>query len=286
MDIVDAQIHMGPGGIEQVLAAMDALGIRSVLIDEYWLRGFNNEPHHVLPGGGYRPLCPTAEIAAQLHPERFSWLLRVHRLDPDFASIIRQVRDAPSGRALRIDPGMSPEEMRGWAEGGYDHILSAAADAGLPIFVFAPDNPPAFARAAKAFPSLRLIVDHCGVFSNSMRATIGGGAAALSADEQLALFDQVLALSDLPNVALKWGHASAMFDTPAWPGEGLWPILRQAVSSFGAERVMWASDYSVNQRGESWAELLFGVRGNPQLTEPELRAVLGGTARALLHWAA
>jgi predicted TIM-barrel fold metal-dependent hydrolase len=286
MDIVDAQIHMGPGGIEQVLAAMDALGIRSVLVDEYWLRNFNNEPHHVLPGGGYRPLCPTAELAAQLYPDRFSWLLRVHRLDPEYASIIRQVRDAPSGRALRIDPGMSPEEMSHWAQGDYDHILAAAADAGLPLFAFAPDNPAAFARAARAFPALQLVVDHCGVFSNSMRASVGGGAPALSAEGQLALFDEVLALCDLPNVALKWGHASAMFDTAAWPGEGLWPILRRAVSRFGPDRVMWASDYSVNQRGESWAELLFGVRGNAELTEAERHAVLGGTARTLLDWPA
>ena len=49
---------------------------------------------------------------------------------------------------------------------------------------------------------------------------------------------------------------------------------------------MWASDYSVNQRGESWAELLFSVRGNPELTQTELRAVLGGTARAVLGWPA
>jgi L-fuconolactonase len=286
MDIVDAQIHMGPGGIEQVLAQMDALGIRAALVDEYWLHNFNNEPHHVLPGGGYRPVCPTAELAAQLHPERFSWLLRVHRLDPEHGSIIRQVRDAPAGRALRIDPGMSPDEMRQWAKGGYDHILSAAADCGLPLFVFAPDSPAAFARAAKAFPSLRLTVDHCGVFSNSMRASIGGGAPALSDEGQLALFDEVLALCDFPNVALKWGHASAMFDTSAWPGEGLWPVLRRAVSRFGAERVMWASDYSVNQRGESWAELLFSVRRNPELNEAEVQAVLGGAIRAWLHWPA
>jgi len=284
MNIVDAQIHVGPGGIDQVLAAMDALGIGSALVDEYWLRKFNGEPHHALVGGGYRPVCPTAELAGQLHPDRFSWLLRVHRLDPEYAAIIRQVRDAPAGRALRIDPGLSLQEMRHWAEGGYDHILAAAADCGLPIFVFAPDNPPAYARAAQAFPALRLIVDHCGIFSNAMRSTIGGGAPSRSADAQLALFGEVLALSDFSNVALKWGHASGMFDSAAWPGEGLWPILSGAVARFGAERVMWASDYSVNQRGESWAELLFGVRGCRELTDAEMRAVLGGAARSWLNW--
>lgn len=286
MDIVDAQIHMGPGGIDEVLAQMDALGIRAVLVDEYWLRNFSGEPHHVLSGGGYRPVCPTAELAAQLHPERFSWLLRVHRLDPEHGAVIRQVRDAPAGRALRIDPGMSPGEMRQWAGGGYDHILAAAADCGLPLFVFAPDNPDAYVRAAEAFPSLRIVVDHCGIFSNSMRASVGGGAPPLAEEAQLALFDNVLALADLPNVALKWGHASAMFDVPAWPGEALWPILRRAVSRFGAGRVMWASDYSVNQRGESWAELLFSVRGNPELADAEKQALLGGAVRSWLDWAA
>lgn len=285
MDIVDAQIHMGPGRIEEILATMDALGIRGVVVDEYWLRSFNNEPHHVLPNGAFRPLAPTAEIAALLHPERFTYLLRVHRQDPEYASVIRQVRDAPGGRALRIDPGMSPATAKEFATGGYDHVLAAAADAGLPLFVFASDQPQAFARAAEAFPSLKLIVDHCGVFSNSMR----GSFAQLpprSEAEQLALFDEVLALAEYPNVALKWGHASGNFDKPVWPGEALWPILRHAISRLGADRIMWASDFSVNQRGESWADLLYGVKGDPGLSRDEREWVLGGTVRKWLDWPA
>lgn len=286
MDIVDAQIHLGPGGIDETLAAMDALGIRGALIDEYWLRSFTGEPHHALPGGAYRPVAPTAELAAQLHPDRFSYLLRVHRGDPEYAAVIRQMRDAPGGKALRIDPGMSRAEAAAFAGGGYDHIAAAAAECGLPLFVFSPDQPAAFARLARSFPGLRIIVDHCGVFSNSMRATIGGGLPPRDEQAQLALFDEVLALADFPNVALKWGHASGMFDKPAWPGEQLWPILRRAVATFGADRVMWASDFSVNQRGESWAELLFGVRGDPGLSGEERGWILGGTARRWLDWPA
>lgn len=284
MNIVDAQIHIGPGGIDQALAQMDALGIRGALIDEYWFfRGANNEPHHLLAGGVQRPVAPTAELAAQLHPERFSYLLRIDVDDPDYAAVIRQQRDAPGGRALRVDPGMSPEKRRLFASGGYDHIFAAAAENGLPLFAFAPDDPAAFARAARAFPDLRLIVDHCGVFSNSMR---GSFAQLPSLDEaaQMALFDEVLALGQYANLALKWGHASGMFDQPVWPGEGLWPILRRAVDAFGPERVMWASDFSVNQRGESWAELLFGVRGCPILSEAEKEWVLGKALRGWLGW--
>ena len=282
--IFDAQIHMGPGGIAEVLAAMDALGIAGALIDEYWLRSFANEPHHPLANGAYRPLNPTAEMAAQLHPDRFAWLLRVHRRDPEYAAVIRMVRDAPAGLALRIDPGMSQAEMDAWEAGDYDHVLAAAADAGLPLFVFAPDRPQGFARAARAFPALKLIVDHCGIFSNAMRASIGGGLPRRDDAGQLALFGEICRLADFPNVALKWGHASGMFDQPAWPGETLWPILRGALDAFGAERVMWASDYSVNQRGESWAELLFGVRACPLLSEAERALVLGGALRGWLRW--
>ena len=171
VDIVDTQIHLGPGGIAEVLASMDALGISAALIDEYWLRSFANEPHHVLADGTQRPVAPTAELAAQLHPARFSYLLRIDMRDPDYAVVIRQVRDAPGGRALRIDPGMSAERRSDFASGGYDHIFAAAAENGLPLFAFAPDNPAAFARAAREFPNLKLIVDHCGVFSNSMRTS-------------------------------------------------------------------------------------------------------------------
>jgi len=283
MDIVDAQIHMGPGGIAEVLAAMDALGIRGALVDEYWIRSFANEPHHLLESGVQRPVCPTAELAAQLHPERFSWLLRVAREDPELDAIVRQVRDAPAGRALRLDPGLSPAERNAFAAGAHDCVLRAAADNGLPVFVFCPDSPGAFARAAQDFPDLRLVIDHCGLYANSMRTGFAQ-LPPLAAEEQALLFDEILALARFPNVAMKWGHASAMFDAAAWPGDTLWPVLRRAVDAFGPERLFWASDYSVNQRGETWAELLFGVRGCPLLTDEEKAGILGGGLRRWIAW--
>ena len=47
---------------------------------------------------------------------------------------------------------------------------------------------------------------------------------------------------------------------------------------------MWASDFSVNQRGESWADLLYGVKGDPGLSQTERELVLGRTARVWLDW--
>ena len=42
MDIVDAQIHIGPGRIDEVEASMDALGISAVLSDPAWPRKIRN----------------------------------------------------------------------------------------------------------------------------------------------------------------------------------------------------------------------------------------------------
>lgn len=287
MQILDAQVHIGPGGIAEALAAMDALGISRVLIDEYWLGSARmGDPAHPLANGVLRPIQPTAQLAALTHPDRFAYLVRLERVDPEATTLIRLARDAAHARALRVTPGVFPGEARAFAEGGYDAICAAACDAGLPLFVFAPDQARDFARCAEKFPKLRLIVDHCGLVSPAMRQALGGDATAIDPAAQLAAFEAVLALADHPNVALKWAHAPAMFRAPAYPGEGLWPILRRAVDRFGAERVMWASDASANQTGESWAELLFGVRGAAVLSPAEREAVLGGTARAWLDWPA
>jgi L-fuconolactonase len=60
--------------------------------------------------------------------------------------------------------------------------------------------------------------------------------------------------------------------------------LRKALDAFGAERVMWASDISANMTGESWAELLFAILANPDVSDAEKSLILGGTARKWLGW--
>jgi predicted TIM-barrel fold metal-dependent hydrolase len=75
-----------------------------------------------------------------------------------------------------------------------------------------------------------------------------------------------------------------MFEKPGWPGEALWPILRSTLNRFGQDRVMWASDVTMNQTGESWAQLLFAMLTNSDLSAAERAALLSGTARAWLNW--
>ena len=89
MDIVDSQVHIGPGGISEMVSAMNALGIRSILFDEYWI-GTPGHPAYRINDRVFRPSAPTAELAAWTHPGRFAYLLRVDHRDPELASLARQ----------------------------------------------------------------------------------------------------------------------------------------------------------------------------------------------------
>lgn len=293
MDIVDSQIHMGPGGIAETLAAMDALGIASVLVDEWWM-GTPGHPHYRVDDGAIRTTSPTAELAAWTHPGRFAYLVRPDPRDPELKAVIRMVRDAEHARALRLSPGMTRAEMADFASGVYDPVFALACDNGLPVFLTISGHVDQVHRIVEAFPESRLIVCHCGMPPGGRLWPIIAQMEGLPdseaywrkvAEEPLdRAFAKVLRLADRPQVALKWAHAGVMFDAAGYPNRAARPYLRQAIDAFGADRVMWASDVTASQTGESWAELIFAIRENPDLSGEEREWVLGRTARRWLDW--
>lgn len=294
MDIVDSQVHLGPGGIEKTLAAMDALGIKAAVVDEVWFGASVEMPTYPVRSGGgtlRRHATPTAQLAAFMHPDRFSYLLHADRHDPEMRNLIRLGRDAPHARALRIIPGLDKVELSALEGGGYDEMFKEAADCGLPIFVTIPGNAPVLRASIAKFRAATFIIDHCGIpFTAAMRKGLmdSGYGDRLpdmgSGGSVEAEFAKVLRLADLPNVALKWGHAQGLFGVSGYPFPGLRPYLRSALNAFGAERVMWAGDASTNLTGESWAQLLFWLMDNPDLSQSERASLVGSTARKLLNW--
>jgi predicted TIM-barrel fold metal-dependent hydrolase len=289
LEITDSQVHFGPGGIEETLAAMDALGISAVLADEFW--GLDNwGPGYTLSNKVLRVTTPTVELASANYPERFSYVLRVDRCDPEVNSLIRMTADAPHARAIRILPSLTAEELNAFEGGGYDEIFTTANSVGLPVFVYIAGHVELLPRYLKKFPGLQFIIDHCGMpmeagisfldAETPEQAAVAGGHAG----PDVSYFDEVLKLASYPNVALKWTHAQGMFGVSQYPFKGLIPHLRRALDAFGVERVMWASDNGGNQTGESWAELLFYIRECPEITDSEKTWLLGKTVRTLLDW--
>jgi predicted TIM-barrel fold metal-dependent hydrolase len=149
------------------------------------------------------------------------------------------------------------------------------------VFLFMPGFAELLPRYLARFPQATFVVDHCGM-------PVGGiphdrSEAERARVETPAYFDEVLKLADYPNAALKWAHAQARFGVSDYPFEPLRPFLRRAISAFGPERIMWASDNSVIP-DQNWSDLLHAVSDNPDLTAEEKRWILGASARRILNW--
>jgi predicted TIM-barrel fold metal-dependent hydrolase len=265
MDIVDSQVHLAFGKIESTLDAMDALGVKSVLIDEFWTANKpvtppNLPPGYALPNGAWR-------------------IVRVDRRDPDLECGLRLIRSAPSARAIRILPGFSVEEATAFAEGAYDSLCEIAQDFGLPVCIFIPGFVESVPRALSKFPRLSIIIDHCGM-------PIMGISAQLTNRDRIhgpEYFGELLKLAEYPNAALKWGHEQSVFGAPDYPYEPLRPYLRRAINAFGADRLLWASDRTVNT-AHSWSDMLHYLRDDPELSRDEKEWILGRSARRVLNW--
>ncbi|MET0377322.1 MAG: amidohydrolase family protein [Rhizorhabdus sp.] len=280
MNIFDAQFHFGPGGVDAALAQINALGIQAVMIDEHWQGERHGHPAHKLANGVWRMSNPTAELAHRLHPTRFTSLLRVEGNDPEVEHVIRLSGQTCHIKAIRCCPGMDEGENTRFRDGGYDKVFRATRDTGLPLFVFAPLEFDALAEYARAYPDLQICIDHCGLFGNTMLRFIHWtGLKPSTFEEQSKNFDGVLKMAEIPNIGLKWAHADTVFGSPdgAYPGVTLRPILRRAIDAFGADRICWGSDAS--QNAEPWAETLFAMRENTDLSPEEFAWIMGDTLR-------
>jgi predicted TIM-barrel fold metal-dependent hydrolase len=289
LEVVDGQIHLGPGGVETTLAAMDALGVRAALIDEYWGASAASDrshlqPGHRLEGGVWRCICPTAELAAAQYPDRFAYLLRVDRRDPGLEGLLRTVSGAPGGRAIRLMPVWNDADADAFAGGACVEVFAVAQDLALPVFLFIPGQVELLHAYASRFPRLTFIVDHCG-----MPSTRGFSQVTPRTDAQRQggprYIEEVLSLAEHANVALKWSHANERFGDRDYPYRGLRPFLRRSIEAFGAHRLVWGSDHTVIPDA-TWAQLLFSVRDDPELSQAEKAALLGGSLRTLLRWPA
>jgi L-fuconolactonase len=274
MDIVDAQVHVFLTMQEsEALAAMDALGIRSVVIDELW--GFDDKmqglPFARFPDGFARAVSPLAQAASLRHPERFSYLQRVSRHDPDLPALFSLLGSSPGCRSVRIDV-RDPAENQAFRDGGYDELLKLARKYDLAASVLGRETGATVRGAVARFPDLRFVVDHCGFVRTPQQ------------------WEDVLALGKNKNVWLKWSHAHRAFGAAHYPFAEFNPQLARAIDAFSVERVMWASDFTHNQRHDrsanTWAELLYSIRDSAALSEGEKEWLLGRTARRLFRWEA
>lgn len=268
--------------VTSTVAAMDAVGLAGAIVDDY--DGWHDE--HMLPGhfadnGAWKADLAFSKRAVELFPDRFGYMAHVELADPDMKAEIANLKDAPGCLGLRLLYGPGPLQLDpAFGAGSYDAMFAAAAEHEVPVFVYVSGGLDGFLPYVERNPDTRFVIDHLGVgFPVS-----GDGAA------RRAAFEPVLRFADHGNVYLKWCHVEWLSEQ-ASPFSDAWPHLRRAVNEFGADRVLWASDYTVACRDDlftayppSWGGLLDHVSRADVLTEAEKAWVLGGTVSKLLGW--
>lgn len=276
IEIVDAQIHEPwPGKplddtqasetslwqVELAREAMDAVGVDRALAvtDEAFI-----------------------DLAHARYPGRFPGVHTFWHTHADLAGEVRRIRAHPAmvaGRALVgnfIDAQMRPE----FDQGIFDPLYAAAEEVGLPIFNSTHGGCARLAPVAERHPDLVLIVDHIGVAQHPV-----------SPPETMswAPFEDLLALARFPNVHVKLCGAP-LLSRENYPYRDIWPNLRRMITAFGAERILWGSDYTrlrsadlplgerPRRRGISYAENLNYLLYGDLLTDAEKCLILGGNA--------
>lgn len=234
--------------VEAVIAAQDALGIeRGVLVQAYSAYQFDNRY--------------TAASAAT-HPERYACTLGVDLTDDPVATARRLV-DEHHPRALRLFLNLT---VPGWLEGpDADGFLDEVASLGVVAqMLLQAEQLPTLLPVAKRHPDVPILVDHCAY------PDLSGGPGYPNAR---GLF----ALGEAGNVHLKL--STHVFDLARQGGAPLPRLAEDLVADFGAGRIMWASDLTVQER--SYAEVLADAHeACSGLSAPDRDKILGETAAA------
>lgn len=194
--------------------------------------------------------------AAENDPARFVSVCVVDTADPESPTQLERLTSHSRMRGVRLvtgfmegDPGLdSPEAQNIW---------DAADDLGIVVVAFTlGEQLETLASAAHAHRERPVVLDHCGFVDVSQD------------------FQRLAALAPLDNLVLKVSTRVLVQDEPAG-------IVRQLADRFGAERLMWGSDYPASHQRSyrDWVQL--AQASTSQLSSEESEHFLGRTALRL-----
>jgi len=196
------------------------------------------------------------------HPTRFVPIARVDLRADDG---IDELRDVVKRGAVGIRITTFGEADLGWLTEGRMREVAAvlAADSIVAEFHCEPEQLISVGRFASLHPDVRVLVDHLG------RPVPGeqGGVAQRT----------FLELADLPNVFAK-SPDLGFFSGGEYPYSDMAPFITAAIDRFGADRVVWSSDWPQTQdEGEYRLSLDGMLAAIEHRTDAERTAVLSGT---------
>jgi hypothetical protein len=268
---------------------MDSVGVDAVLIDGIgWID---------LGNGVWRKTYGLEEQAVAQFPGRFAYTGKIAIGSPTLEEEFSSVSNNPNQRALRGMAGGGPAGSTGPSgrifrnELGlvndqpalralYDRYFALAAEHSLPVFTSASGEPELVVPFAERFPTVTFVLDHCGI-SHQEAQENGWGRELLR---------KLVPLADVPNIAIKWSHAQRLSEE-RYPYRDIARGLRSVMDAYGADRIMWGSDYTQSRwpshhgvPAHSYAENLRYLYDSDLFTDDEKDWLFGRTIRTLLGW--
>jgi predicted TIM-barrel fold metal-dependent hydrolase len=193
------------------------------------------------------------------------------RFDPaaaDPAERLRMWLTQPGAVGVRLT-FFGPSAVVDGGLDGFEPFWDACERLATPVAVFAPDNLTELVRVLERHPRLRLVVDHLGL---GVYPGCVDPLAGLRILPEFAAFEHVrVKISGLPEVS-----------SEGFPFRDVRDHLADAVSRFGADRLIWGSNHPVVLQACSYAESLDYLEDCEFLSSEQLAWLVGGTLQDLL----
>jgi L-fuconolactonase len=182
--------------------------------------------------------------------------------------------------AIRGLVGVRVPEMRNAArhqKGEFDHLLKACQELGLVVSVmFVHPIPGAMITMFEKYPGINFVAGHLGL-------DVSPPVVGTVPDDAFEKLPPVLELARLENLHLNLTGTPSMSREP-YPFPDIWPAVQRVVETYGADRVMWGSDYTRTAGLHSYWDGTRYLREVPGLTESELTKIYGSTLRRVFNW--
>ena len=252
-------ILQGPDEVtgDDMVKAMDAVGVDGALLVS---------PHRM-----YRFDASYALEVYAAHPGRFGL---IKPFDPESESVGDELAEwaaTPGVVGARIMLTAQPFEAD---DPGLSRILSAGAQAGIPVNIMCSGKLPLLGELARRHPDTQIVVDHVG---------LPQPFAPPAAPEPFADLANVVSLAAYDNVAIKISGACTLSHQP-FPYPDIWESLGKIFQAFGFNRCLWGTDWTRAVDLLSYEQGVEAFRVTDQLSASERSALMGGTLAKIYKW--
>ena len=199
------------------------------------------------------------------YPDKFMGVCRVNPEDPAAPDRLTYWTQEHGFHGVRISPAPGPPGD--WFEGPLmDPLFERATSLGVPLLVLTkPSRLPRLSQLLDRHQELDVVIDHM--------------ADASPGDETQVT--QLLDLTRHPRVYVKISHTWSI-SKKGYPWRDTHGMVKRVYEAFGAQRIMWATDWPVCLRSTTYPRTLSLVRDEMGFIAPEdLEWVLGKTALRL-----